>query len=628
MAVYEPFDYPAGALSGRSGSSEVGLTGTWSANDTLITAGSFSHGGLLTKGGRISNLAGGINRFAGARAVSSSALAGNGLLDDGATLWFSAIVGYDTGGNVTNSRLAIALANSQFNSGNYDYWIKDEGSQPGAGVGLVLGNINGNGRVVATRFRDLPAGDGIDGNVLGSWTGAGSIYTAGNQGLIVGKITWGATPDDLDRIELYQPGTNLVLPASPISVLETKVNQSAFDTLTMARGDKIVCDEIRFGATYHSILAGSAMMGADLSPPVPNPMVFHSPPAPSAAGSVSMVAATAYDPAGVEYCFTCITGSESGGTDSGWQDSPAYTDTGLTPGVPYSYSVKARDKSSARNETGTSASASVAGEVDIPNVTGLLLADAGFIVTASHLHVGNVTSAASLTTPAGHVISQSPAGAGTADSFSTVDLVVSLGALMTDVPDVLGYDQVSAEAAIVAANLVAGTVSTQHDAVVATGHVISQSPAGGVSGLQGSSVALVVSLGPEIIPDDYETWAGLYAPADLADPDADHDKDGLSNNDERIWGLDPANATSRDPIRALPDPGNHTFRYSRRSPEKVGRGYSVWTSMNLTSWLEDTAAVQTPGPADANDVEIVDVTLSVGSPEGGRLFVQVRATGP
>ena len=426
LAVYEPFDYAAGALSGKSGPSEVGLAGSWIANETLIAAGSFTQGDLITKGGKIAGLGGSINRFAGARAISTAALAGNGLLADGATLWFGAIVGFDTGGNVTNSRLAIALANSQFNSGNYKYWINNEGAQPGAGVGLVLGSVNGvNGRVVATQFRDLSAGDGINGNLLGSWTGAGSTYSAGTQGLIVGKITWGATPGDLDRIELYQPGASLVLPATPISVLNTQVNQAAFDTLTMARGDKIVCDEIRFGATYQSILAGTVAMTPDLAAPVPHPMAFHSPPAASGAGSVSMVAATAFDLAGVEYYFTCISGSASGGSDSGWQDSPAYTDTGLAPGVAYVYTVIARDKSPARNETTASAPAAVQSQVAIPNVTGLPQADAAFILAASNLYLGTVTTAASLTTPAGHVMSQTPSAASNAASFSTVDLVVS-----------------------------------------------------------------------------------------------------------------------------------------------------------------------------------------------------------
>ena len=70
----------------------------------------------------------------------------------------------------------------------------------------------------------------------------------------------------------------------------------------------------------------------------------------SAAGpmSVRMTAATASDPSGVEYHFTCTAG---GGNDSGWQDSPFYRDTDLSPDTQYTYRSKARDKSPNLNET-------------------------------------------------------------------------------------------------------------------------------------------------------------------------------------------------------------------------------------------------------------------------------------
>lgn len=55
-----------------------------------------------------------------------------------------------------------------------------------------------------------------------------------------------------------------------------------------------------------------------------------------------MTATTATDPGGVEYYFTNETWPDDT-HDSGWQTSPTYTDTGLVPGTPYSYTVKARD---------------------------------------------------------------------------------------------------------------------------------------------------------------------------------------------------------------------------------------------------------------------------------------------
>jgi hypothetical protein len=67
--------------------------------------------------------------------------------------------------------------------------------------------------------------------------------------------------------------------------------------------------------------------------------------------SIAMVATTASDDSGVEYYFTCTAG---GGHDSGWQGSPSYEDTGLSPETMYTYTVKARDKSTSQNETGPS----------------------------------------------------------------------------------------------------------------------------------------------------------------------------------------------------------------------------------------------------------------------------------
>jgi hypothetical protein len=59
--------------------------------------------------------------------------------------------------------------------------------------------------------------------------------------------------------------------------------------------------------------------------------------------SIVMVAAiaTSTDDSGVEYYFKCDT---PGGHDSGWQDGPGYTDTGLVHNTPYFYRVKARNK--------------------------------------------------------------------------------------------------------------------------------------------------------------------------------------------------------------------------------------------------------------------------------------------
>ncbi len=50
-------------------------------------------------------------------------------------------------------------------------------------------------------------------------------------------------------------------------------------------------------------------------------------------------------------------------------------------------------------------------------------------------------------------------------------------------------------------------------------------------------------------PSDYDDWRSQWATVDLVVPQADLDGDGMNNDPERIRGLDPTNATSRNPIQ-------------------------------------------------------------------------------
>ncbi len=108
----------------------------------------------------------------------------------------------------------------------------------------------------------------------------------------------------------------------------------------------------------------SAMTDADTTPPLPNPSAWAVMPHPTGPTSMQMAAMTAADVSGVEYYFDEIS-DNPGATDSGWQDSNTYEDTGLLPSTTYVYQVKTRDKSPNHNETGFSDPASAMTDADI-----------------------------------------------------------------------------------------------------------------------------------------------------------------------------------------------------------------------------------------------------------------------
>ena len=134
-------------------------------------------------------------------------------------------------------------------------------------------------------------------------------------------------------------------------------------------------------------------------------------------------------------------------------------------------------------------------QVIVPNVVALSQTAAETAITGAGL-VPAVTTANDPNVPAGDVISQDPAGGASVDLGSTVGIVVSLGPVsQVIVPNVVALSQTAAETAITGAGLVPA-VTTANDPNVPAGDVISQNPAGGASINLGSTVGIVVSLGP------------------------------------------------------------------------------------------------------------------------------------
>ncbi len=126
---------------------------------------------------------------------------------------------------------------------------------------------------------------------------------------------------------------------------------------------------------------------------------------------------------------------------------------------------------------------------------------------------------------------------------------------------------------------------------------------------------------------DYDAWAALFPDADLSDPDADFDGDGLTNDQERLFGLDPTDPASINPIVVPLDAATGTLSFTRRDPTLTGAIYRVWVSTDLMDWQVDQGAVLAPG-ALVDDVETVSVEISEDLLDEPRLFIRIEAAPP
>jgi YVTN family beta-propeller protein len=134
--------------------------------------------------------------------------------------------------------------------------------------------------------------------------------------------------------------------------------------------------------------------------------------------------------------------------------------------------------------------------VIVPQVIGLTQSGATAALTAAQLSVGTITTATSITVPAGTVIDQAPAAGESVATGTPVALVISAGPAPVTVPNVVNLTQQQATASLTASGLVVGTITTAASATVAAGSVISQAPSAGAVVSSGTAIALTVSSGP------------------------------------------------------------------------------------------------------------------------------------
>ena len=144
------------------------------------------------------------------------------------------------------------------------------------------------------------------------------------------------------------------------------------------------------------------------------------------------------------------------------------------------------------------------GEVSVPSVTGMdettaynTLSNAGFTPVKDYAYNGDVAQ--------GNVIEQSPAAGSLGKSGDSVKIVISRGteqegAATTAVPSVLGLTEDAARAAIQNAGLTVGNITSSNSDTVASGQIISQSPAADTAVDPNTAVDFVVSTGAAQAP--------------------------------------------------------------------------------------------------------------------------------
>ena len=132
----------------------------------------------------------------------------------------------------------------------------------------------------------------------------------------------------------------------------------------------------------------------------------------------------------------------------------------------------------------------------VPNVVGMSQELAETTITDAGFDVGGIsTTQTTNATEVGTVVAQTPAASAAAKANSAIDIVVSGGQKLVDVPDVVGMTEAAAQSALKSAGLTAQS-STGNSKTVPAGSVIQQAPPAGQQVPAGTSVGITISQGP------------------------------------------------------------------------------------------------------------------------------------
>lgn len=130
------------------------------------------------------------------------------------------------------------------------------------------------------------------------------------------------------------------------------------------------------------------------------------------------------------------------------------------------------------------------------------------------------------------------------------------------------------------------------------------------------------------VGNDYDTWATANSYWSMGAPNTapaeDFDGDGLTNQQEYAFGLNPTSGRSANPITAPLNKATGTFSHTRRNPALTGLSYVYQYSANLAGWTAFTPAALTSD--NGSPVEIVTATVPAAIRDTNpKLFVRVVA---
>jgi autotransporter-associated beta strand protein len=147
------------------------------------------------------------------------------------------------------------------------------------------------------------------------------------------------------------------------------------------------------------------------------------------------------------------------------------------------------------------------------------------------------------------------------------------------------------------------------------GDYTSADPSGAITG----GGTLQVTTGPSA--NDYDDWATGFSL--VGGPTDDDDNDGISNEDEYAFGLNPTSGSSVNPITQQLDQATGVFKYTRRNSTVFSTGltYSYEYSTSLTgSWTPFTPTSETSD--DGDPTETITVTVPASLLTEPKLFVR------